>query len=61
MDAYVKTEGCRLYYIRNNQAKLRVDGKMGHVRRNFRKNLEIRQMKMLMDTLHIDEEIMAEL
>ena len=27
---------------------------MGHVRRNFQKNLESRQMKMLMDTLHID-------
>ena len=25
VDAYVKTEGCRLYYIRNNQAKLRVE------------------------------------
>ena len=25
VDAYVKTEGCRLFYIRNNQAKLRVD------------------------------------
>lgn len=25
VDAYVKTEGCRLYYIRNNQRQLRVD------------------------------------
>ena len=25
VDAYVKTEGCRLYYVRNNQTQLRVD------------------------------------
>lgn len=25
VDAYVKTEGCRLYYIRNNQSQLRVE------------------------------------
>ena len=25
VDAYVKTEGCRLHFIRNNQAQLRVD------------------------------------
>ena len=25
VDAYVKTEGCRLFFIRNNQAQLRVD------------------------------------
>jgi hypothetical protein len=25
VDAYVKTEGCRLYFIRNNQGQLRVD------------------------------------
>ena len=34
VDAYVKTEGCRLYYIRNNQAKLRVElysGLMDHL------------------------------
>ena len=34
VDAYVETEGCRLYYIRNNQAKLRVElysGLMDHL------------------------------
>ena len=34
VDAYVKTEGCMLYYIRNNQAKLRVElysGLMDHL------------------------------
>lgn len=25
MDAYVKTEGCRLFFIRNNQRQVRVD------------------------------------
>ena len=25
VDAYVKTEGCRLFFIRNNQRQLRVD------------------------------------
>ena len=32
---------------------------MGYIKRNFQKNLESRQMKMLMDTLHIDEETMT--
>ena len=34
VDAYVKTEGCRLYYICNNQAKLSVElysGLMDHL------------------------------
>lgn len=27
VDAYVKTEGCRLFFIRNNQRQLRADRK----------------------------------
>ena len=45
VDAYVKTEGCRLYYIRNNQAKLRVElysGLMDHLQNSaIERNMRI--------------------
>ena len=38
VDAYVKTEGCRLYFIKNNQSQLRVElysGLMDHLHNKF--------------------------
>ena len=35
VDAYVKTEGCRLHFIRNNQSKLRVDLYSGKIYSNI--------------------------
>ena len=45
VDAYVKTEGCRLYFIKNNQSQLRVElysGLMDHLHNTaIERNLQI--------------------